>query len=93
MSIKNYEDKINNYEKKINKLQKGDKIEYKNSFEVNVGFQRTERILLSKDYAQMVAKQTVEAQKTFLEEENNELKTFIKEIFEKTQRIYQRIDH
>ena len=92
MCIKTYEDKLNNLEKKINKMQKADKIEYKNAFEVNVTFQRTERILLSKDYAQMVAKQTVEAQKTFLEEENNELKNFIKEIFERTQRIYQRIE-
>lgn len=66
MCVKTYEDKLNNLEKKINKMQKGDKIEYKNTFEVNVIFQKTERILLGKEYAQMVAKQTVEAQKTFL---------------------------
>lgn len=66
MCVKNYEDRLNNLEKKINKLQKADKMEYKNVFEVNLTFQRTERILIGKDYAQMVAKQTVEAQKTFL---------------------------
>lgn len=94
MSIKSYEDKINNYEKRINKLQKGERIEYKNSHEVNVGFQRTERIVLSKEeYTLRLAKEAVEAHNTLLMEENNELKNFLKEIFNRTQRIYQKIDH
>lgn len=67
MSIKSYEDKINNYEKRINKLQKGERIEYKNSHEVNFGFQRTERIVLSKEeYTLRLAKEAVEAHNTLL---------------------------